>query len=54
MSAGYVGILVGLLFGFIVAATICGTLATLILIENHLRNLLESDLRQWHVSRDQH
>lgn len=39
-SAGFVGILVGLLFGFLVAAAVCGTLATLILIENHLRHLV--------------
>jgi uncharacterized protein (DUF3084 family) len=37
-----VGVIVGLALGFVVAASICGTLATLILIENHLRNLLET------------
>ena len=40
--AGLVGIIFGLLLGFVVAASVCGTLATLILIENHLRNLLDS------------
>jgi hypothetical protein len=40
-SGAIVGFLFGLLVGFVVAAITCGTLATLILIENHLRNLLE-------------
>jgi hypothetical protein len=34
-----VGILLGLLLGSLAAAAICGTLATLVLIENHLRNI---------------
>ncbi|AZO75341.1 MULTISPECIES: hypothetical protein [unclassified Mesorhizobium] len=33
------GILIGLFFGFVAAAAVCGTLATLLLIENHLRNI---------------
>jgi TRAP-type C4-dicarboxylate transport system permease small subunit len=33
------GVIFGLLIGFAAAAIFCGTLATLILIENHLRHL---------------
>ncbi|MGO4642483.1 hypothetical protein AB4Z43_29015 [Mesorhizobium sp. 2RAF45] len=36
---GIVGIILGLLLGFVIAAAVCGTLATLILIENHLRHM---------------
>ncbi|MER8810445.1 hypothetical protein [Mesorhizobium australicum] len=39
-TAGFFGIMLGLLAGFIIAALTCGTLATLLLIENHLRNLV--------------
>ena len=34
------GVLFGLLVGFAMAAIFCGTLATLILIEKHLRHLV--------------
>ncbi|BCM19178.1 hypothetical protein [Mesorhizobium sp. J8] len=37
---GVLGIALGLVIGLAFAAAICGTLATLVLIENHLRNLL--------------
>ncbi|MEI9413218.1 hypothetical protein [Mesorhizobium salmacidum] len=39
-SAGLVGAISGLMAGFALAAVVCGTLATLLLIENHLHNLL--------------
>ncbi|MER8571372.1 hypothetical protein NKG99_07120 [Mesorhizobium sp. M1409] len=44
-----VGIIIGALTGFVIAASICGTLATFMLIENHLRNLralAEEDFRR--------
>ncbi|CDX39167.1 conserved hypothetical protein [Mesorhizobium sp. ORS 3359] len=37
---GLLGIVLGLVVGLAVAAAVCGTLATLVLIENHLHNLL--------------
>ncbi|ESZ46255.1 hypothetical protein X731_16350 [Mesorhizobium sp. L2C054A000] len=39
LPAIIIGTAVGLLIGSIVAATLCGALATLLLIENHLRNI---------------